>query len=54
MMIFQNTRRNEFTYNRLLFAKKAKYFTKKYAGPGVKIEEYPKGWDFTYDEISFF
>ena len=51
---FQNTRRNEFTYNRLLFEKKAKYFTKKYARPGVKIEEYPNGWDFTYDEISFF
>ena len=44
----------EYKENLDLFEKKAKYFTKKYARPGVKIEEYPNGWDFTYDEISFF
>ena len=47
---FKNTRRNEYVYNRELFEKKAKYFTKKYAFPTGKIEEYPNGWDFTYNE----
>ena len=43
-----NTRINEFTNNRDLFNKKAKYFTKKYASPFAKLKEYKNGWDFTY------
>ena len=41
-------RRNEFINNRKLFNEKAKYFTKKYANPNVKVKDYPNGWDFTY------
>ena len=44
----KNTRINEFNYNRDLFNKKAKYFTKKYASPFAKLKEYKNGWDFTY------
>ena len=43
-----NTRRNEFVKNKSLFAKKAEYFTKKYANPLFSVKEYPDGWDFTY------
>ena len=45
-----NTRRNEFINNRTLFEKKAKYFTKKYASPLIKLKEYPNGWDFSFNE----
>ena len=45
-----NTRKNEFINNRTLFEKKAKYFTKKYANPFIKLKEYPNGWDFSFNE----
>ena len=45
-----NTRRKEFENNPTLFAKKAKYFTKKFASPYAKLKEYPNGWDFSYNE----
>ena len=44
------TRRKEFINNNALFAKKAKYFTKKYAQPYLKLKDYPNGWDFSYYE----
>ena len=46
----RNTRKNEFEKNPTLFAKKAKYFTKKYASPYAKLKEYPNGWDFSFNE----
>ena len=45
-----HSRRNEFVNNRALFDKKAEYFTKKYANPYSKLQEYPNGWDFSYYE----
>ena len=46
-----NTRKNEFIYNRPLFEKKVKYFTKKYANYRIpKVKEYPNGWDFSFNE----
>ena len=47
-----HTRRNEFVNNPNLFAKKAKYFTDKYASPNYKLNplEFPNRWDFTYNE----
>ncbi len=49
---FNHTRRNEFVNNPNLFAKKAKYFTDKYASPNYKLNplEFPNRWDFTYNE----
>ena len=48
----KHTRRNEFVNNPNLFAKKAKYFTDKYASPNDKLNplEFPNRWDFTYNE----
>ena len=46
----QRKRRKEFENNPTLFAKKAKYFTKKFASPYAKLKEYPNGWDFSYNE----
>ena len=36
-----------FRRNRLLFDKRAKYFTKKYADPSLPYKEYDSDWDFT-------
>ena len=47
------TRQKEFLNNPELFAKKAKYFTRKYAGPTIYNKILPNisnGWDFTYNE----
>ena len=44
-----NDRRNEFIYNRALFEKKARYFTKKYANPLSNLKVYTTDWDFTYN-----
>ena len=48
----RHSRRNEFVNNPTLFEKKAKYFTKKYAGPytKLKLSDFSNGWDFTYNE----
>ena len=40
----------EYKENRGLYELKVKYFTKKYASPMKKLNEYDKDWDFTVDE----
>ena len=45
----RHSRKNEFVNNRLLFDKKAEYFTKKYASSDKIPTGYKNGfWDFTY------
>ena len=40
---------NEYKYNKALYDLKARYFTKKYANPKIRLIQY-KFWDFSCDE----
>ena len=41
-------RADELRYNRAVYEEKIKYFTKKYAHPGVAGKEYDSDWDFSF------